>query len=1475
MAQSPATQCDGVDDSFGPYAGSACRGGFDFTLLFEESVLTLLPLGLLLAVLPLRVWFLLKRERKLTAAGNPLAAVKISSWLALAGLQLATLVLWTYPPAARTRTTLATAALAPLATLSSCLLSHLEHTRAVRPSSLLGIFLLSTLLFDAAHTRTLWLRAGSQSNGHDHNGNKSLAHLSVAAAAAKAAVLVAEAVEKRRLLRPAVRALHPPEATSGVFSRVFFAWLNALFRAGFGRVLVVDDLFALDKHLQAAFCHARLRAAWALVTQKSPHALLRASFGVLKWPIAHSLFPRACLTALTFSQPFLINRAIKLSQEPITPATTQAGYGLIGAYFLVYVGIAASMGQYQHRTFRTVIMLRGALVAAVYAKTATLGLGVDPAAAMTLMSADMERIVQGCQTMHEVWANAAEVGVAIFLLQQQLGVACVVPVVVSVVALLGSLVAMNFIVSRQAMWLEAIERRISATAAMLAAMKGVKMCGLRDTLLASLQQLRVDELRISKRFRKLIIWNMVFAYVTQVFAPVLTFAVFSARARDADANTETLDTARVFTALSLFALLSEPLASLIMSLAAFLGGVGSFARIQAFLESAERADTRVRAPDHVSDTGTDTEKPTPPDAVTVHAGAFGWDAAEAPLLADISLAIPRNKLTMVVGPVGCGKSTLLHALLGEVPARGGSVALSAAGVAYCAQTPWHTNGSVRDAIVGAAADYDEKWYARVVRACALLRDFRQLPRGDASRIGSGGVALSGGQGQRIALARAVYARRELVLLDDALSGLDVATENHVFHSLLGGNGLLRELGATVVLASSSAARLPYADHVVVLSPSGTIAAQGSYAALNDAGGYVSSFALPRADWAGVAADTVDDGSSSSCTDFDEERDGTSLGESAPPRDDEPEPDTSRQMGDVQIYVYYVRSVGWWASLVFVVAIVGFVFCQSFPNVWVQWWAADNEAHPNSRLGYWLGIYAMLGGAAIVCLGVSCWQMIITMVPRSGERFHLALLDTVLSAPMSFFATTDSGITMNRFSQDLQLIDMELPIAALNTFATFVLCLAQMALIGVGSVYAAVSFPVVLGALYGIQKVYLRTSRQLRLMDLETKAPLYTLFEETLGGLATVRAFGWQGALATKNDALLDRSQRPFYLLFAVQRWLTLVLDLLVAAVAVLLVVLVVELRGTVAAGGVGLALLNVVQFSQNIKLLVTFWTMLETHIGSVARVKTFTETAVAEDLPSEADVPPPDWPAAGAIELEDLSAAYNGDDLVLKHVSLSVRAGEKIGVCGRTGSGKTSLVASLFRLLELRGGRIRVDGVDLATLPRQEVRRRIVAVPQHPFLLKGSVRLNADPAGAAADDAIVAALRSVQLLDTVERAGGLGVDIEGVNLSSGQRQLFCLARAMLRSSTILVLDEATSSIDAKTEETMQRLIRKRFASHTVIAVAHRLDTIMDFDKVAVLDGGRLVEFDSPYALLDQPGSAFARLYSATVADEDDVQGMVS
>ncbi|KAL2024878.1 hypothetical protein VTK56DRAFT_3577 [Thermocarpiscus australiensis] len=611
----PSAPCVSLDDSFGPHADD-CRGGFDFTLLFEEAILTLLPLGLLLHVIPPRIWFLLKRAKKV-AAGKHLDIIKISAWIALGALQLAVLVLWTTRSAVRTRATLAAAVLTLASTLGFCLLSYVEHGRAVQPSSLLNTYLLITLLFDIARARTLWLRATD-------GLNQIIAYVFSAAVAVKACVLVLEALEKRRLLRPEYRA-YPPEATSSIFNRSSFWWLNPLFRLGFARVLDIDDLFVLDKHLQASYCHKLFLKAW-----KS-----------------------------------------QLSGT-INNEMTQVGYGLIGAYLLVYVGIAVSMGQYQHRTYRAITIVRGGLVSLIYRKTGAVSLlDVDPAASMTLMSADMERTVHGWQTR---------------------GVACVVPVAISIFA-------MNFIVSRQAMCLEAIEKRISATSAMLASMKGVKMCGLQDTPVASLQQLQVDELRISKKFRKLIIGNMIFAYVTQVLAPVLTFTIFSVRARDA--GDKTLDTARVFTALSLFALLSEPLASLVMALAAFLGAVGSFTRIQ-------------QSPHDLPGEKKPSKSGTTAVAITVRDADFGWDdPAKPPLLRGITLSVPRAKFTVVVGPVGCGKSTLQHALLGEIPALAGEASIgSSASVAYCAQSPWRMNGTVREAIVG-GEQFDAKWYARV------------------------------------------------------------------------------------------------------------------------------------------------------------------------------------------------------------------------------------------------------------------------------------------------------------------------------------------------------------------------------------------------------------------------------------------------------------------------------------------------------------------------------------------------------------------------------------------------------------------------------------------------------------------------------------------------------------------------------------------------------------------------------------------
>ncbi|KAE8346672.1 hypothetical protein BDV24DRAFT_147346 [Aspergillus arachidicola] len=1224
----------------------------------------------------------------------------------------------------------------------------------------------------------------------------------------KALLLLLETVEKRRILK-SVYAKYPPEATGGIFNRFLFWWLNPLFKTGFSKLLSVEDLYTLDKQLASKTLHNSLETMWN-----------------------------------DGSKPQMTDQFI-LQQ--------------------------VTMGQYQHMTYRAITMVRGAVVSMVYRKATTLSVeDADPASSLTLMSADIERIVQGWQTIHDIWGNALEIGLAIFLLEQQLGVAAVVAVGVAVVALAGSLISLVFVMSRQAMWLEAIERRISSTTSMLASMKGIKMLGLSDLLMTCIHNLRLNELRISRNFRKLLVWNMAFAWTTRIFAPIFAFGAFVGISHK-NGNDAALNTSTTYTSLSLFALLADPLLNLVMALMTFLGSVGSFQRIQEFLEKKGHVDSRdksrplqlepvqeskqlafVEDSEALTDESSSAKSEKEPTAlsenmVTIKNGAFGWDTQKEPLLKSLTITIPRQTFTMLVGPSGCGKSTLLKAILGEVPCLDGTIILSSERIAYCDQTPWHMNGSIKQSIV-AMSGLDEDWYLSVIRACALVEDFKQLPRGDQTIIGSKGIALSGGQSQRIALARAVYARKDIIVLDDVFSSLDATTEEHIFQCLVGTHGLLRSIGSTILLSSSSVKRVPFADHIIVLGNEGHVTEQGSFKALDLAGGYISSFALGLPEQNKAAEKTSNSGKSD-------------VQVSSVEQDEDSEVNGPGAGGDISIYLYYVKSIGWLPTLIFIIAITGFVFCISFPSIWMNWWASSNEAEPGEHTGYYLGIYAMLGTVGMLCLIVGC------------------------CAPMLYFSKTDSGAILNRFSQDLQLIDMELPVAAINAFVTFVLCICQMVFIGIASKYAAISFPAVILAVYGIQKVYLRTSRQLRFLDLEAKAPLYSHFADCLGGLVTLRAFGWQQAMEEKNHELLDYSQRPFYLLYAIQRWLTLTLDLVVAGIAVLLIVLVVVLRGSMSAGYVGVALLNVILFSQSIKLLVTFWTNLETHIGSILRVKMFSENVPSENLPTENDSLPPDWPSQGNIVFDSASAEYSFGASPQGHIFVYSSRGESgdlrqdwkvrlVAYLSGTallliffGSGKTSLLMSVFRMVELSSGSIQIDGVDISKVPRQEVRSRINGVAQSPLLIRGSVRENIDPTGCHTDKSIMEALRTVQLSSKVQENGGLGTEVDELFLSHGQKQLFCLARAILRQGNILVLDEATSSVDTVTDEIMQRVIRERFSNHTILTVAHKLETILDYDKIIVLNAGRIVESGSPYALLASDTSHFSKLYASSMMEE--------
>ncbi|KAL2000415.1 hypothetical protein VTN02DRAFT_3099 [Thermoascus thermophilus] len=1015
---------------------------------------------------------------------------------------------------------------------------------------------------------------------------------------------------------------------------------------------------------------------------------------------------------------------------------------------------------------------------------------------------------------------------------------------------------------RQAEWNAASQKRVARTAAAIDNIKWIKLSGLTEFAFSAVKDLRAEELTVSKRCRKLLSWTVTLSQTASIFSPVLTFAAVAAIAVHTHG---TLTISKAFTSLSIFTLLNEPFGNIVSVLPDVAASMASFNRIQEYLNIAPKKDKRIHKrkasslQEELSFIG-ETEstevfrKSTPDtDVIASLQGRLRWMDNQRPVLDIDNWEIRRRSLTLLLGPVGCGKSTLLKCLLGEMPSFEGSIYMSDGGIAFCDQTPWLPNATIREVIVGGSA-FDREWYDMVLRACALEEDVRQWARGDSSLVGSRGTSLSGGQKQRIALARAVYSRKEFIILDDVFTGLDSKTEDEVFHNLFGHGGLLRRVQATVLMASSDARRAPYADEIVILDEKGAITRQESVRA------------------ADVMADVITEISSQSSSSsryrtLSDSADGHDSVTKKPEEENvisEADARRNRRTGDSSVYKYYFRSAGLLSPAVFLTTMATLAFCDTFPILWLKWWAQANTANPNADLGKWIGVYVALATGCLISLLIGCHQLFVEIISKSGRHFHSLLVKTVSCAPMSFFSSVDSGITINRFSQDLELIDMKLPLAAFGVAIGVAYSIADMITMTIASKYIAVVYPFIIIVFWAIQHVYLRTSRQMRLLEIEHKAPLYSQMLETLSGLATIRAFQWEDDSEKKNLELLRESQRPSYLLYSLQRWLAFSIDTVMAFVAVILIVITVTQRQHIGPGYMGVALVNIMAVTGTMKAMITSWVSLENSIGSVARVKNFVAGTQAEDDTTEVqNEPPADWPSQGAIEIRGLVTSHPNSGPTLKGISLSIQGGEKVGICGRTGSGKSTLLHSLLRMADIEYGCITVDGVDISTIAHEEVRRRVVAVPQESYIFEGSILKNVDPSLSIAEEAVVDALKQVRLWDTVQHMGGLHAVIDTHCLSEGEKKLLSVARAMLRKSKILILDEVTSSLDEQTSQTIDEVVRTNFRDWTVIAVAHKLGPIRHFDKVAVLDEGVLVEFDSPQALLESPNSLFRSLYETS------------
>ena len=868
-------------------------------------------------------------------------------------------------------------------------------------------------------------------------------------------------------------------------------------------------------------------------------------------------------------------------------------------------------------------------------------------------------------------------------------------------------------------------------------------------------------------------------------------------------------------------------------------------------------------------------------------GGGGVDNKPAlpPTLVDLNLRVPHGWLVGVAGAVGSGKSSLLSALVADIPRLQGRVVVKGS-MALCTQEPWIQNCSLRDNVLF-GCEYEPNWYARVLSACALEADIAMLQAGDLTEIGERGVNLSGGQKARVALARAVYSRASLILLDDPLSAVDAEVGAHLMTKCIA--GLLREIGATVVLVTHHTHWLGACDHVVMFNENGTIKAQGvpkSIEGLSLSASGTNLSSSRNASQADLAAKADKSGEANGSAAAPPNTPGTSAalaataaGAGAANKKKAAQMTAEdREKGTVSLSVWmsYGRALGWINVWVGLIGMYGFSQALQYASsYWLGIWASDSPKSYWHRFShgspwFYLVVYVVMSFTSALCILV---RSVITAYAsvRAGQTMHDKAISACFASPMSFFDTTPMGRILNRFSGDVQKVDVTLAQTGSQFVGYIVSLVCTLLIISLVSWYILLMLPPLFAMYMIFASKYRNTAREVQRLDSISKSPIYTAFSEALNGCATIQAYGANARFEASNRSKMDFNLRANFISLIANRWLSVRLEffsnVLLAATALLAVVLSFgddEAQAAQRATMAGLALTYAPGLTDTLSFLIRQFTQFETQMVSVERLLNYAR--LTPEVTASALQVGAEWPRLGAIEFCDVRMGYReGLPDVLKECSVSIKGHEKIGIVGRTGAGKSSILVSLFRIAELRAGAILIDGVDIARVPLPTLRSRLAIIPQDPVLFTGSLRTNIDPDGKYSDTELWMRLGQCGMEGAIaEHQKGLDRPCEerGSNFSMGQRQLLCLCRALLRNARVLVLDEATASVDGESDALIQRTLQTELGSTTVLTIAHRLETVMHCDRILVMVDGRVAESGPPAELQTKQGGRFAELWAS-------------
>ncbi|KAG7093889.1 hypothetical protein E1B28_007528 [Marasmius oreades] len=1273
-----------------------------------------------------------------------------------------------------------------------------------------------------------------------------------------------------------------PTLTANIYSIWSFGWMTPLMKRGATQYIVEEDLPNISPKDECVKLEKRLRQAL------KKHPLWRALFVAYGKTYGSAALLKFSQDALAFAQPQLLRmllvyisryQSVRLLGAAEKPSPLE-GFSIAFLMFLASTAQTVLLNQYFQRAFVTGMRIRAGLVSVIYDKALKLSndeMGRATGDIVNLMSVDATRLQDFCQFGLIGISGPFQITLAFISLYNLLGWPAFIGVAIMILSVPLNTTMARILKKMQKKQMGNRDKRTRLMSELLANIKSIKLYAWEFTFMRKIIEVRNNqELVMLKKIGLLtsansMLWNGV---------PLLV--AFSSFAVAAATSDKPLTSDVIFPAITLFLLLSFPLAMFAQVTSNIIEAVVSLQRISQFLKADELQDDARKVEEK-------SQLKKGDEVVSIKAGEFSWSKTVAnPTLEDINMTVRKGELVGVLGRVGSGKSSLLSAILGDMTRTEGEVKVYG-NISYASQNQWILSATVRQNILF-FHEYDETFYNLVIEACALGPDLVLLPNGDATEVGEKGITLSGGQRARIALARAVYARADLVLLDDCLAAVDSHVARHIFDRVIGPNGILATKAR--ILVTNSVSFLSQFDQLLFVRR-GIILERGNYTSLmEDSEGEFAKLVRGSGNTSSGSSTPYPKRSSGSATPVEAEllqdkslessllseklRRKGSFGKATAAAPEPLRQQTSvglsqehREQGTVKSNVYgeYIKAASKTASFAFVMLSIASQTINVLANLVLRSWGEHNrEEGSNEGMFRYLLLYGVCSLSSVLCSGGSAILVWVYCSIRSAQRLHDTMLDALIRAPLGYFEITPTGRLLNLFTRDIYVVDQVLARMFGNLVRTMASTLLIIVVIGANFPAFLLSIIPLSWFYLRVMRYYLATSRELKRLDSVSRSPIFAWFGESLAGLGTVRAFGMQTLFQTVNHRRVDRNQICYLSSISVNRWLSLRLEFVGGLIIFTVVCLaVVQLITTgVDAGLVGLVLSYALNATSSLNWVVRSASEVEQNMVAVERILHQIE------LPSEAPLELPErptepWPTKGEIVFNNYSTKYRQElDLVLRNLSFTIKGGERLGICGRTGAGKSSIVQSIFRIIEPVEGTILIDGVDITKLGLHELRSGCSTVPQHPELYEGTIRENVDPVGQYSDAEIWAALEQAHLREFISSVGGLDTAVRegGSSLSAGQRQLICFARAIIKKAKILILDEATSAVDLETDHAIQSIIRS-LTDVTVITIAHRLNTVMDYDRILVMDSGTVAELDTPQALLANKDSVFYSLASET------------